>query len=123
MIEQIKELLYLAFFNSAICVGLYESTRYEIKKEVHVDLEQGCYKNSSLFVYKMFFWRIAFYGNKILGEFWSKPFYNCITCMASVHSVYVYWFFYDFSIHNALVYLLYIPMLAGINTIIANKIY
>lgn len=36
---------------------------------------------------KMILWRVKYYSEMYLGEFWSKPVYSCPTCMASVHGV------------------------------------
>lgn len=36
---------------------------------------------------KMIFWRVKYYSEMYLGEFWSKPVYSCPTCMASLHGV------------------------------------
>lgn len=36
---------------------------------------------------KMIFWRVKYYSEMYLGEFWSKPVYSCSTCMASLHGI------------------------------------
>lgn len=36
---------------------------------------------------KMIFWRVKYYSEMYLGEFWSKPVYSCPSCMASLHGI------------------------------------
>lgn len=120
-LEAVKFLTLLALANSIIIIGFYESCKYELKKQ-HI-LRDSKYETKEVFKYKMIFWRIGYYGDKILGDFWSKPFYSCCTCMASIHSTYIYWAIFDFSLYNLIQYLIYILLLAGMCTIIANKIY
>lgn len=121
MIEQIKLLLLLAFANSIGIIGFYESCKYKLKKQQV--LNGSSYALKEVFKYKMFLWRISYYGDKVLGKFWSKPFYSCCTCMASFHSTYVYWAVFNLSAYNAIQYVFYVLLLAGMDTIIANKIY
>lgn len=47
-----------------------------------------------------------------------KPLYDCPTCCASVHSVYIYWYMYDLNLHNLLVYVVYVFGLAFVNTLL-----
>jgi len=70
------------------------------------------------------------YGDRVLSEKWRMPFYDCPTCMASVHSTYFYWgayllltsFDYNINIWVALlVYPAYITALAAMATIIYNN--
>lgn len=51
-------------------------------------------------------------------EWVKKPLYACPTCMASVHSTYVYWYNYEPNIHNGLVYILYVFALSALGTAI-----
>lgn len=50
----------------------------------------------------------------------TKPLFNCPTCMASLHS-WVYWMFNDFTELSVVFYIIYIPALATVSTLIANK--
>jgi len=51
-------------------------------------------------------------------EWVKKPLYACPTCMASIHSIYVYWYNYEFNLHNGLVYIIYVFGLSALNTLI-----
>lgn len=50
----------------------------------------------------------------------TKPLFNCPTCMASVHSIVPYWYMTEFSIDNAIIYVVYVFALAGLSTILAR---
>lgn len=128
MIELLT-ILTLAIINSFVIIGVYESTQCEVKNVKVWDGEgcDGIYHHYEKVESKMFFWWVRYYGDKILGKFWNKPFYACCTCMSSVHSTYVYWGYFAFvgNITNThvWVYPAYILLLAGVTTAIANKIY
>jgi len=110
-------ILLLALINSFVIIGFHESTQYKTKKV----------KGRTVFVYKMVLWRVSYYGNKILGTFWNKPFYACCTCMSSIHSTYVYfpivYYTYGISWITIAFYPVYILLVAGIVTSLVNKIY
>jgi len=89
-------LLVLVFFNSLFIIGL------------NVVTEEG---------YILGF--IEVLGNKYLPEWLQKPLYGCPPCMASIHSIY-YWFFVDFTPINLLIYPGYILALAGLNAIFSS---
>ena len=66
----------------------------------------------------------------MLPESIQKPLYDCPTCMASLHSIYVYWLAY-FILNDTqyipfqwafMVYPVYILALAGLATIVNNKV-
>lgn len=67
-------------------------------------------------------WRLKYYGDKWLPGWICKPLYNCCTCMASLHSIYVYWplMFYLFTYNYAMIWMwgIYVLALAGIITFI-----
>lgn len=52
----------------------------------------------------------------------TKPLFNCPTCMASVHSIFPYWLGCELDLHNFLSYLIYVPALAGLSTWLSNQI-
>jgi len=104
------ELIILALINSLIIIGINKATHYE---------EETTYLKT-IIIDKMIFWKVRFWFLKNLGEFWAKPFVTCPTCMASVHSTYVYWLFMPFTIHSLILYVIYIPMLAGVTSIVNN---
>lgn len=116
------ELFQILGLNSIIIIGLFESMYY--KKVNTFDIEpsdKACgVVHKEAIADKMLLWFIPFYLRKILPEYIIKPIASCVICMASVHSTYVYWYFYEFNLHNGLQYLLYIPALAGINAIVLS---
>lgn len=57
-----------------------------------------------------------------LPEFWLKPVFGCPTCMASLHSILPFWLTHDLTWQNGLWYLIYIPALATLATIITRKV-
>lgn len=61
-------------------------------------------------------WVDKLFGN--LPEWIKKPLYDCPTCMASVHSTYVYWYIYNGTEENWIRYLPYIFALSALNTLI-----
>lgn len=56
-----------------------------------------------------------------LPEYWLKPVFGCPTCMASLHSILPYWLTHDLTTYNVLLYLIYVPALATVATIITKK--
>lgn len=113
-------LFLLLVINSLICVGLYKAMQFEFSEQYDID------KNGE---------RIYLIDNNTKGILWwykcyfldeipyriSKPFGNCLTCMASVFSFVPYWFWYcEFNFlspFNWVFYPFYIFALAGLNTI------
>lgn len=58
-----------------------------------------------------------------LPEWVKKPLYDCVTCMSSIHSLYIYWTYMSWyyggvSEKNILVYVVYVFGLACVNTLI-----
>ena len=92
------ELITLLILNSLFIVGL------------HISTEEGNINN----------WVDALGYN--LPEWVRNPLYACPTCMASVHSLYVYWYNYDLNLHNVLVYVIYVFGLSALNTFIYTTI-
>ena len=98
------ELIMLLLFNSLLIVGIYNAVDYELdvdKKPIN----------------KKILWFVSWHTRN-LSTWITNPIYGCILCMASFHSVYIYWFMYDFTIYNAVVYLFYIFALSGLNHLI-----
>lgn len=117
----VATLLLLALANSLAIIGIYESVQYKIGHKTVLG-SQG-YKKVEYFKHKMIFWRVKYYGDKWFGEYWTKPFYNCCTCMASIHGT---WFFVGalyLGLVNPIIYPAYILIVAGLTTAIVNKIY
>lgn len=125
MTEFIAQFLLLAFCNSLLIIGLFESVQFEVdeykKWKKPEELEPGD------FAYKMIFYKFALWARIKFGEFWSKPVITCCVCMSSLHSTYVFWpvwyLFMPHDLTHALAYLFYVPLLAGVTTVIVNIIY
>jgi len=102
----VTELLCLALFNALVIVGINKATYYEQIKTKITD--------------KMILWRLRYWAVNRFGEFWSKPLFTCPPCMASVHSTYIFWAFMPFELTSLLIYIVYIPLLAGVTAIVNN---
>lgn len=114
-------LFQILILNCLIIFGLFEAMYYKkVRVDWTLDKVECDVKEVFEMQDKMFLWFIPYNLRKILPEFWIKPIASCVICMASVHSTYVYWFFYDFNLFNALVYILYVPALAGLNAIVLS---
>lgn len=120
----------VALFNSLVIIGWNKATYFYAEKDTldyieamrigkHTCWESQVYKGISD---KMIFWKLRFWSIKFLGEFWSKPLFTCPTCMASVHSTYVFWSFMPWTMASLCVYPLYILMLSGMVTYINSRI-
>ena len=97
--------LILLLFNVLVIVGFHYATGYELDRDG---------KPTS----KMALWWIKYYGLKYIGETWMKPISECVICMASVHSTYVYLPVFGFDYW----YFVYIFALAGLAGLIRRKI-
>jgi len=86
----------LLILNAFFCVGLHEITR---------DNQVGGF--------------IGWTFRYVLGDFWSKPFTECLTCMASVWSVP----FFIFSGEIWYLWPFYSLILAGLNATYGNVFY
>lgn len=107
-------LLLIALLNAFVIIGFYLATQYETEKDY--------YENTKRIKDKMILWFIGYYGDKYLPKLLRKPLYDCIPCMASIHSVYVYWLFMDWTLLNLYAYPIYILALSGITFFIYNLI-
>ena len=119
-----SELLFILLINMLVIIGFNRATEFDFKQYKRGDkmttsrtrIEEGS---------KMIFWFIRFYSLKYLGKFWSKPICTCPTCMASVHSTYVYAFFLfmvHFQIEWIVFYPIYILALAGLSSIVNSLV-
>lgn len=52
----------------------------------------------------------------------TMPFFNCPTCMASVHSIIPFWYNNELNMDSLITYIIYVPALAALSTWMANKI-
>jgi len=115
--------LVMLFLNSFLCLGIYKACDYEYGMAPAVDGPRGTRmvrEGASDIQTKSIFWFVKFYGTKWVGETLMSPICGCVICMASVHSIYVYWFFHPLTIQNVVMYIAYVFCLAGLNTINAR---
>ena len=109
---ELSEILLLLLINSLSIIGIYKAGYYLTDKEGE-PIEDT----------KMVLWKAKFYSLKYLGEFWSKPIITCPTCMASLHSTYVFslWsFMYGFEPIHIIIYFIYVAALAAAVNVVAN---
>lgn len=99
--------LVLLIINSLMCVGFFSSCGYEI--DVRTE------KPTS----RMIFWWVSFYGNKYIPTFMPAV-SDCLVCMSSVHSLYTFWYFHQFSLDSFIVWPFYVLALAGLNRLMAR---
>ena len=126
------DILFLLICNSFMIVGLYRSSNFEWSNDFQFRYSKVRHIKTSDIdkKYNMILWWFRFYSYKYLGMKWSKPVATCPTCMASVHSSYIYWTIgvyllkKDFNINViqcAFIYVPYVLALAGMNALLTNK--
>jgi hypothetical protein len=114
---EILILLLLAFVNSLVIIGWNKATEFDYERGVvNFAGDKPNIEEDS----KMILWKLRYYAINKIGYFWSKPLFTCCTCMASVHSTYIYWAALPLDLHSLVVYPIYILGLAGMVTIINN---
>ena len=115
-------LLSIAFINSLMIIGLFNAATFDYChpddcKENADYCDDKCIDKYS----KMILWRLRYYSIKYFGDFWSKPIITCQKCMASVHSIYVYFYFNKLTLNNLLLYPFYILLLSGIIVMLTSN--
>lgn len=121
------QLIYLLFLNSLLIQGLFRSSTFEWKSNFMYKPNRNNMKIENIdSQYNMILWRFRYSVMKYFGSYWSKPIITCPTCMASIHSSYFYfgfiYFTNQFTLINGLLYIPYVFMLAGMNTLITAMI-
>jgi len=116
--EILLSLILLLVVNSLIIIGLYHVVNFEVEEGYGYDQDTFEMKREYTKTHKMILWWVKYWGDKYINEFWSKSLYDCVVCMASVHSLYVYWYFYSFDLEALMIYPFYILALAGLNSIL-----
>lgn len=81
-----------------------------------VDYEQG--DDFKLNGYYNLLWKLKFYSLKYIGEYWSRPLLTCPVCMASFHTIWLY--FVLESNYNLLQLILSIFVVAGLSRILRS---
>lgn len=92
------DLIVLLIVNSLYCVGLWLATGEDMILE-----------------------RPAMWLSERVPEFWLKPVFGCPTCMASLHSILPFWLYSPFTVESVLLYIIYVPALATLNSLIAQR--
>ena len=107
--------LLLSFINALFIIGMNRAFFYDNVKGIPVDGD------------KMILWKIHYKVRSIVGEYWSKPLFTCVWCMASVWSIPVF-FPAMFMVHeklsliNIYVWLIYIPIVSAMAGYLDTKI-
>lgn len=85
--------LAVVAFSSLICFGAYVACRFAWDTGEHAgrdwrdfDKEPENYRKIKPDD-KMILWWVRWYGSKYIPEFYQKPIYACMTCMASLFSL------------------------------------
>lgn len=125
MLEFSLSLFILAIINAIAIIGLYRAMTLELKRDYSKKSKYVSYQHQTIdeensgVLGPFHFWLLRKLGNK-----WVKPFAACPACMASVHSTYFFWPFAVIFIPAAMwwVYVLYIPLVSGVVTIVMSEI-
>ena len=104
-------LLLLLPINALFCLGWYNACNYQ--KPI-AGLNYSEIKGLLWFVPYFFEVKFKIHPN----NFWLKPIYSCIPCMASIHSILPFWLFHNLNTNNILLYIIYIFALSGLNLIV-----
>lgn len=109
----------LLLTNSLYCIGLYKAC--QVAFNIDDEPNHGVIEDS-----KMILWWVRYYSYRYLGKFWTKPVCDCPPCMASLHSLYVFWplviYFYGFHHIELLIYCVFVGALCATNWIMINVI-
>ena len=97
--------------NSLLCNGLYNAMQYELDENGEPDEKT----KGILWGFKYFILDASWMNYRV-----SKPFGNCLTCMASVYSFMPYFGFYGFTPESIILWPFYVLTLAGMNNIISK---
>lgn len=109
---EIYEYLLLLLINWLVCIGFFVSCSYD--EVVDVDFITKLKTNRP--VSKMALWWLRYYGRKISPTL-MMSISDCLICMASIHSIYVFWPLHSWSFFNLGLWVVYVLALAGLNTI------
>lgn len=101
------EVLIVALITAFYIVGLHRATYYELDRE-----GKPCEK--------MVLWFIRYYAEKHIPFGLHKPIISCPTCMASVHGLFVVYFYDYINVWGYGTTCLFIFMVSSISTIINN---
>lgn len=111
------ELLLMLTFNSLFVLGMYLAMQFEGSDDFDANPEQWrLMRGKPEGDDKQILWWVRWYGSYL--PWWIQKFlYKCPTCMASLWSIPVFGYFGT----DCYVWLLYVPALAALDTILAKK--
>jgi hypothetical protein len=107
---ELHEYLILVVINGFVCLGAYSICNYEINVDTRKPTKS------------MLFWWVKFYGEKRFPVL-IKPICGCLVCMSSVHSIYLFFWFHDFTAMSIVVWVVYVLCLAGFNTVLNRFVF
>jgi hypothetical protein len=108
-------ILEMALINALVIFGFNKATQFDYCHPE--DTGEHC-KNGIDMDSRMILWKVRFYCLKYFGQFWSKPLVTCPPCMASFHSLYIYWMVFPLTYWNLMYYPLYVLILSGLVSLI-----
>lgn len=105
-------IMLLLAVNSIAVIGFHYSAQFQKVQGRGINNES-----------KGFLWKVKYYGDSYLSEFWRKPFYSCMRCMPSVHGLYVFIpaVLFGFPLWVLAFYPVYVLMLSGLMILIESK--
>lgn len=127
-------ILILLIINSLICRGFWHSCDFTAAEQfdeltprkrriAHREQQSGIATKHDWInpPRKMIFWWLRYYGGQWLPKAITKPLYECLTCMASIHSILPFVAFGVAYGHDMwqwlIIWPLYVLALAGLNAI------
>lgn len=117
------DLLLLTFLNSLFCTGIYVASQFNGSDSF--DDDPNLYRQAPLSDDRMILWWIRYYGS-YFPKYFRKPLYECLPCMASIHSVPVYIFYCLIESvplwYALLAWPVYVVALAGMNKVVQNAL-
>lgn len=115
------DFLILLLINALVIQGWFRASSFEWKPDV-VMIDRSIYrvKNVAKNEYRMILWWLRLGCLRLFGTYYAKPFITCPTCMASVHSTYIFYLGYGIPQHPVewVLYAVYILSLSGLSTFI-----
>ena len=108
-------ILEMALINALVIFGFNKATQFDY---CHPEDTGDHCKNGVDMDSRMILWKVRFYCLKYFGQFWSKPLVTCPPCMASFHSLYIYWMVFPLTYWNLMYYPLYVLILSGLVSLI-----
>lgn len=97
-------ILLIILFNALVIQGIHQAFYYTVKDSYFTSKKLSDINEDS----KNIFWYANWWLEQRIGFFWTKPLFNCPKCMASLHSIYIYFpaafFHYNLTFVQAIVF-------------------